>query len=83
MARIFDIYVILTAAIYISVTAENMKHCKIETFKTRAEKFSVGIISDTQLPPTKKGLEQSDTFKQNLKKALMPPAMTILFTRTK
>lgn len=41
-----------------------------KTFTTKNSTFKVGVISDTQLPPTEKSLEDNDLYLQNLKKAL-------------
>lgn len=42
----------------------------IETFHTKHKDFRVGVISDTQLPPTKRGRRQDDRFVRHLKTAL-------------
>lgn len=47
-----------------------MEKTEIETFQTENENFKVAIISDSQLPPTQKQLEENDTFLINLKNAL-------------
>ena len=42
----------------------------IETFHTKSKNFRVGVISDTQLPPTKRGRRQDDRFVRHLHMAL-------------
>ena len=47
-----------------------MKRTRIQAFQTGSPCFQVAVISDTQLPPTEKGLKQDDRFLQNFKKTL-------------
>lgn len=47
-----------------------MRRSKIKTYHTNSVPFKVGVISDTQLPPTMAGLEASELYKENFKKAL-------------
>lgn len=49
---------------------DTLKEATIQSFTTNGESFKVGILSDTQLPPTEKKLEENDKFLQNLKKSL-------------
>lgn len=42
----------------------------IKTFHTKHKDFRVGVISDTQLPPTKRGRLRDDRFVHHLKTAL-------------
>lgn len=43
---------------------------KIKEFTTENKNFKVGIISDTQLPPTEEALKESDLYVKHLKEAL-------------
>lgn len=43
---------------------------KIKEFTTENKNFKVGIISDTQLPPTEEALKESDLYVKHLKDAL-------------
>lgn len=45
-------------------------HSEAKAFQLPGESFCVGVISDTQLPPTKKQLRENDIYVQNLRKAL-------------
>lgn len=47
-----------------------MNKTQTETFQTKDASFKVAVISDSQLPPTKKQLEENDVYVQNLRKAL-------------
>lgn len=47
-----------------------MKKSPIKAFHTSGHPFQVGIISDTQLPPTPAGLRYSNLYVRNLEKAL-------------
>lgn len=47
-----------------------MDTTETKTFDTKKDGLKVGIISDTQLPPTEKALASSDKYLKNLKKAL-------------
>lgn len=42
----------------------------IKSFHTKSKDFRVGVISDTQLPPTKQGRRQDDRFVRHLHTAL-------------
>ncbi|MGN0447406.1 MAG: metallophosphoesterase family protein [Acutalibacteraceae bacterium] len=43
---------------------------EIKSYTTENEEFKVGIISDTQLPPTEEALKNDDKYLQSLKNAL-------------
>lgn len=43
-----------------------MNKTQTETFQTKDASFKVAVISDSQLPPTKKQLEENDVYVQNL-----------------
>ncbi|MGN0526142.1 MAG: metallophosphoesterase family protein [Acutalibacteraceae bacterium] len=43
---------------------------EIQNFDTGSSSFKVGVISDTQLPPTEEALKNDDTYVKNLKNAL-------------
>ena len=47
-----------------------MKNTGIQAFQTGSPCFQVAVLSDTQLPPTEKGLRQDDRFLENFKKTL-------------
>ncbi len=47
-----------------------MENTNLETFYTGSKTFRVGVISDTQLPPTKRQRQRDDRFVQNLLTAL-------------
>lgn len=47
-----------------------MKNAGIQAFQTGSPSFQVAVLSDTQLPPTEKGLRQDDRFLENFKKTL-------------
>lgn len=51
-------------------SSEEIGKTKIQEYNTESKDFSVGIISDTQLPPTEKLLEKDDTYLKNLKNTL-------------
>lgn len=52
------------------LTKSEIQKAETKTFQTENETFKVAIISDSQLPPTQKQLEENDTFFINLKNAL-------------
>lgn len=47
-----------------------MNKTQTEAFQIKEASFKVAVVSDSQLPPTKKQLEESDVYVQNLRKAL-------------
>ena len=44
---------------------------EVKEFTTQNEDFKVGIISDTQLPPTEEALKNDDTYVEHLRNALI------------
>ena len=44
---------------------------EVKEFTTQNESFKVGIISDTQLPPTEEALKNDDTYVEHLRNALI------------
>lgn len=58
-------------AVFSATVRKNLiKETEIRFFDTENTSFKVAVISDTQLPPTEKDLENDDTYLQNFKKAL-------------
>lgn len=49
---------------------EKMSRTETQQFTINSDSVKVGVISDTQLPPTEKELEASDVYVKNLERAL-------------
>ena len=52
------------------LTKSEIQKAETKTFQTENETFKVAIISDSQLPPTQKQLDEDDTYLKNLINAL-------------
>lgn len=61
---------IALAVLYCFADRILIENTKTEEFDTGSSSFKVGVISDTQLPPTEEALKNDDTYVKNMKNAL-------------
>ncbi|MGN0532784.1 MAG: metallophosphoesterase family protein [Eubacterium sp.] len=61
---------IAAAGVLCSGSISQINRTKIKEYNTDNSDFKVAVISDTQLPPTKEQLDESDTYVKNLRNTL-------------
>ncbi|MGN1328921.1 MAG: metallophosphoesterase family protein [Eubacterium sp.] len=61
---------VILAALYCFADRIIIGKTEVEEFDTGSSSFKVGVISDTQLPPTEEALKNDDTYVKHLKNSL-------------
>lgn len=69
-AIIIIVGAVVLSVLYFSSSRAQINKTEIQEFTTDSSDFKVAVISDTQLPPTRKQLSEDDTYLRNLKNAL-------------